>query len=364
MRDTNNESSLAAKRAIEPAAGVKKTVAKKFIAKKTKVVKKNAPAKKTKRIAPKHTKVPFEEMCRLMKVYGSTKCLRKRNSPDGGAGCTRAESIKRKFYRWFPDLDERFEKDSQGFYRPKSGHEFEMHYRQEMRKKEGESLNKKRAQKRRSPNKEVVTAAIQEHAKAVNDASGQAFTSSILAPISRASPPAIDCKRAFASSILAGAETAAATDFAPATASIVTIQSSFYDHDRANVQDKLEFDQELLGTATIAASTIAKQDFDHDYVTSATIALNHALATESSHVAVHAESLDHSFVAGEGIFDEVEESFFGSNEDCANHLAGINLDEPRPDRWGGHYSDESIDRIMLDIMTDNNAVTASNLFDN
>lgn len=98
--------------------------------------------------------VPFDEMRRLMEVYGSTKCLRKRQTPLGSNGTRNAavkiDSVKRKFYRWFPDLDERFERDKEtGLYEPKFGHEFELKYREEMRKKDGESLTSKRARCRK-----------------------------------------------------------------------------------------------------------------------------------------------------------------------------------------------------------------------
>ena len=64
----------------------------------------------------------------------------------------KADSVKRKFYRWFPDLDERFERDRDGFYRPKSGHEVEMQYREKMRMKDGQLLNKKRVTGRKQKN--------------------------------------------------------------------------------------------------------------------------------------------------------------------------------------------------------------------
>ena len=51
--------------------------------------------------------VSFDEMRRLMRVYGPIKCLRKRQSAKGGEDNTKADSVKRKFYRWFPDLDDR-----------------------------------------------------------------------------------------------------------------------------------------------------------------------------------------------------------------------------------------------------------------
>ena len=93
------------------------------------------------------TSVPFDEMKRLMRVYGPIKCLRNRTPKDSGRS-TKTESIKRKFYRWFPDFEERFEKTPDGWYKPKLGHEHEMLYREEMRKKDQELLVKKRNSKR------------------------------------------------------------------------------------------------------------------------------------------------------------------------------------------------------------------------
>jgi hypothetical protein len=107
---------------------------------------------KTKTRAAKRTDrgIPFEEMLRLMRIYGSVKCLRKRQNPEGEEYTkTRVDSVKRKFYRWFPDLDERFSKDEHGMYWPKCGHESEIRYREEMRKKDGQILVTKRVTCRR-----------------------------------------------------------------------------------------------------------------------------------------------------------------------------------------------------------------------
>ncbi|KAL7551448.1 hypothetical protein ACHAWF_014634 [Thalassiosira exigua] len=87
--------------------------------------------------------VPFDEMRRLMRVYGSLKCLRKRQASSGDDA--KIDSVKRKFYRWFPDLEERFMKSEEGVYVPKLGHEAELRFRQESRMKDGETLTKKRA---------------------------------------------------------------------------------------------------------------------------------------------------------------------------------------------------------------------------
>jgi len=93
------------------------------------------------------TSVPFDEMKRLMRVYGSLKCLRNRTPVDSGR-TAKMESVKRKFYRWFPDLDERFVRTPEGWYKPKGGHEEEMRRREIMRKEDQECLVKKRNSKR------------------------------------------------------------------------------------------------------------------------------------------------------------------------------------------------------------------------
>ena len=97
----------------------------------------------------RETAISFDEMKRLMRVYGSLKCLRNRTPKDSGK-TVKLESIKRKFYRWFPDFEERFEKSSEGWYQPKLGHEHEMRYREEMRKHDQELLVKKRNSRRES----------------------------------------------------------------------------------------------------------------------------------------------------------------------------------------------------------------------
>lgn len=92
--------------------------------------------------------VPFEEMQRLMQEYGPIKTQRKSKScPDecGTAGNAKIESVRRKFYRWFPDFEERFVKNSDGVtYRPKAGHKEEVQYRQTMRDMDQTILTRKR----------------------------------------------------------------------------------------------------------------------------------------------------------------------------------------------------------------------------
>mmetsp|Transcript_1448 Transcript_1448/g.2481 ORF Transcript_1448/g.2481 Transcript_1448/m.2481 type:complete len:235 (+) Transcript_1448:189-893(+) len=95
------------------------------------------------------TSVTFEEMKRLMRVYGPIKALRNRASKDTGKAA-KPESIRRKFYRWFPDFAERFAKASEGWFMPNAGHEQEMQYRESMRKIDQDILVKKRNDKRYS----------------------------------------------------------------------------------------------------------------------------------------------------------------------------------------------------------------------
>jgi len=97
--------------------------------------------------------VPYEEMERLMNVYGALKAVRNRgakpNKKDGennnNCQVVKRDSIKRKFYRWFPDLEQRFSRSEDGKYQPIHGHEQEVKYRKEMREKSFESVAKKRA---------------------------------------------------------------------------------------------------------------------------------------------------------------------------------------------------------------------------
>jgi hypothetical protein len=67
-----------------------------------------------------------------MKEYGPIKASRNFIPQDD----LRTESLKRKFSRWFPDLDERFVASADGqMYTPKAGHYEEVAYRSAMRKK-------------------------------------------------------------------------------------------------------------------------------------------------------------------------------------------------------------------------------------
>ena len=101
------------------------------------------PMKKRTVVKHKDPKVSFEEMKRLMRVYGPTKCLRNRTPKESGKS-TKVLSVKRKFYRWFPDFHIRFALQAGGWYKPKIGHEEEMKYREDLRNKDQGILAAKR----------------------------------------------------------------------------------------------------------------------------------------------------------------------------------------------------------------------------
>jgi hypothetical protein len=100
-------------------------------------------AKHRKRSKNEDTSITFEEMQRLMSVYGPMKCIRNRSSTDSGKGI-KAASILRKFYRWFPDFEERFVKTAEGWYVPKIGHENEIRHREMMRNQDEKYVVSKR----------------------------------------------------------------------------------------------------------------------------------------------------------------------------------------------------------------------------
>ena len=136
----------------------------------TTLKKKTPPKKKSRKnnMKPKdtrrHTSISFDEMCRLMRVYGSLKCLRNRtkattknnNKVNECSVSIKIDSTKRKFYRWFPDLDERFVRNLEtGCYEPIAGHVNEMAYRESMRISDQNKLVMKRLNGRSSSGSKV-----------------------------------------------------------------------------------------------------------------------------------------------------------------------------------------------------------------
>jgi len=212
--------------------------------------------------------VPFEEMRRLMRVYGSIKCLRKRQTPDNANA--KVESVKRKFYRWFPDLEERFERDAEGFYIPRLGHENELRYREEMRTKDGETLAKKRVKCRREREKGIVKRTVSTDIE--EDAPPAPTFGKPLSDSARVSP------------ISHAAESVCLSSF-----------------DRATSDD-----EDILGI---------KLELDRDD------------AMASANIAADTEPLDRSFVAEQGIFDNVEDNFFGLSEQAFSNSLSTDTEE-------------------------------------
>ena len=95
--------------------------------------------------------VSFEEMQRIMQVYGPIKAGRNRRTTKERPEEVKPESIKRKFYRWFPDFSDRFIKAANGTFTPIIGHQQELDYREAMRKWDQELLIKKRLDTRYLP---------------------------------------------------------------------------------------------------------------------------------------------------------------------------------------------------------------------
>lgn len=167
-------------------------------------------------------------------------------------------------------------KDKGGFYRPKFGHKVEMCYRQDMRAKDGEILNKKRNRNRRQQQQRVVVGGVERKTVigVVNNSKHAETSSSILA-YSTAKSALADCTPVF-----------------PMPPHAVSPSPSFYDQQLIRVKDidaiNLEFDQDRKASDSIIADT---------------------------------EPLDNSFIAEQGIFDDVEKSFFGSYvQDCPSLL--------------------------------------------
>jgi len=219
--------------------------------------------------------VPFEEMRRLMRVYGPIKCLRKRQSAKGGDDNAKVDSVKRKFYRWFPDLDDRFEKDKEGKYQPKFGHDHELRYREEKRTKDGETLAKKRTRcrKERQDREKIL---LMKRAVSIDSASEEQRTN-----ISSDTPSPLVETTAHVSPL----------------SHIGAPSFLLSDSDRLSSDDDDNKD-EGLGI---------KLEFDHDPMASANITAD-------------TEPLDLEFVAEQGIFDDVESDFFGSPGQSSQEL--------------------------------------------
>lgn len=105
---------------------------------------------KQKKDPKRDTAVSYEEMIRLMNVYGPIKYQRKNPAMKEAEREIKPESIRRRFYRYFPNFADRFVKTPEGStYMPKAGHQEEMRYREELRKKDHDAIMAKKNARRR-----------------------------------------------------------------------------------------------------------------------------------------------------------------------------------------------------------------------
>mmetsp|Transcript_23720 Transcript_23720/g.51313 ORF Transcript_23720/g.51313 Transcript_23720/m.51313 type:complete len:293 (+) Transcript_23720:156-1034(+) len=249
---------------------------------------KAATTRKTKAAKRTDRGVPFQEMRRLMHVYGSIKCLRKRQNP-GGEENTKIDSVKRKFYRWFPDLDERFVKDDEGFYRPKSGHEFEMRYREEMRMKDGEILAKKRARCRKERHGSAVVKTKRIKIKATSTPSTFTNCARVCPVVSPMVSPVIF------------------PDLALSVPSFPNLGSS-------------------------GVNTDITLNYDHI-----------PMVSSSAAITADTEPVDSYFIAEQGIFDDVENSFYGPTvQECSSiQCSSCSSSSEDPDHASSSWDSDS-----------------------
>lgn len=165
-------------------------------------------------------------------------------------------------------------RDAAGFYRPKFGHEFEMRYREDMRTRDGETLTKKRTKNRkpRRGGKEDNTATAES--KKVTD------------------PPNAKSKQDATASILSNSAPSALTGCTPVIAVTPPVVHSYSNLGLTRLNDTdipLDLDNDRTASASIIADT---------------------------------EPLECSFIAEQGIFDDVESSFFGFEGSHAHNYAG------------------------------------------
>lgn len=243
--------------------------------------------------------ISFDEMRRLMRIYGPTKCLRKRQTPDNKE--VTVDSVKRKFYRWFPDLDERFQRDElTGQYHPRAGHQFELRYREEMRTKDGDRLSKKR-----------VAVRAERHGTSVKR--------------SRTTKPKKNTGVTSTATNTSEGQRDRVYPVSPTTAPV------------------LLSDPEQGGEDGFVDTEITLNQLYHPMGESA--------------ITADTEPVDHQFIAEEGIFDAVERSFFGPTVNECPSSGHVSLysssssseEEEGPPYYGTSGSSSSDDSITASI---------------
>jgi len=264
--------------------------------------------------------ISFNEMCRLMSTYGSTKCLRKRkastsssNNNNNGQSTAKIESTKRKFYRWFPNLESRFTRNpTTGRYEPNIGHEAEIQYRLDMRKKDGQVLSKKRAKCRKERNTGVVgvsrtttttTSSAFKAPKIITPSTSTISDTSShrISPV--VTPHMMNNNMIIPSGIMSSSSSLPLYNGTTATASTQAV----------NYDDEYLSSSMNFGYVPMPPPSPSKKN---NSKVSPLIHSNVAPHSTSTAAAFGEEPMpDRSFIAEHGIFDDVERTFYGVEDD-------------------------------------------------
>jgi len=307
--------------------------------------------------------ISFNEMCRLMSTYGSTKCLRKRkastsssNNNNNGQSTAKIESTKRKFYRWFPNLESRFTRNpTTGRYEPNIGHEAEIQYRLDMRKKDGQVLSKKRAKCRKERNTGVV---------GVGSTTTTTTSSAFKAPkIITPSTSTISDTSSHRISPVVTPHMMNNNMIIPSGIMSSSSSLPLYNGTAAmsNTQAAVNYDDEYLSSSMNFGYVPMPPPSPSKKNNSKVSPLIHSnVAPHSTSTAAFGEEPmpDRSFIAEHGIFDDVERTFYGVEDDVQQEqemLLPLSMIEERGDSssWSSSSSDNrSSPTSSIDEMID------------
>jgi len=296
-----------------------------------------------------------------MSTYGSTKCLRKRkastsssNNNNNGQSTAKIESTKRKFYRWFPNLESRFTRNpTTGRYEPNIGHEAEIQYRLDMRKKDGQVLSKKRAKCRKERNTGVVgvgsttttTSSAFKAPKIITPSTSTISDTSShrISPV--VTPHMMNNNMIIPSGIMSSSSSL------PLYNGTAT----------ASTQAAVNYDDEYLSSSMNFGYVPMPPPSPSKKNNSKVSPLIHSnVAPHSTSTAAFGEEPmpDRSFIAEHGIFDDVERTFYGVEDDVQQEqemLLPLSMIEERGDSssWSSSSSDNrSSPTSSIDEMID------------
>lgn len=298
--------------------------------------------------------ISFNEMCRLMSTYGSTKCLRKRkastsssNNNNNGQSTAKIESTKRKFYRWFPNLESRFTRNpTTGRYEPNIGHEAEIQYRLDMRKKDGQVLSKKRAKCRKERNTGVVgvssttttTSSAFKAPKIITPSTSTISDTSShrISPV--VTPHMMNNNMIIPSGIMSSSSSLPLYNGTTATAST----QAAVNYDDEYLSSSMNF-----GYVPMPPPSPSKKNSKVSPLIHSNVAPH---STTTTAAAFGEEPMpDRSFIAEHGIFDDVERTFYGVEDDVQQEqemLLPLSMIEERGDSssWSSSSSSSADNR--------------------